>query len=538
MRGKVLLIKKGFGKIIFNKSESPVLTLPMEVEDGDIAEVEFENKNMDKFKKFVAYSKEEYYGSVIGDFRGGGIILVTYPKLLGTVVFKGDFKKNSRVKFKLKKTFKGMEAIDVEFTKEFYKCFLPSFGKIEKRVLIPKSGVIEEVVRSDKFIVEGEIKSVGSRGFGFIRSEVGDVFFFVSNFERIFNRPPNKNEKVIFKYKNTPKGKTAFYFYRQKPVLPKDKQYFILDGERLPVSLYEKVFKVSPEIGDLVYYVRENGKIKLRKNDKEIEKYIFIKDERGDFAKGKINFINEEKKFGFIKSNAGNVYFTFKQFESFYKRTPKRKEEVKFFYKKSERGGAVSRFLENEFEVSKKAFSNFVDISGNDYYYAYVDNNKVKEIFRYESSDLSLSIACYKNANDKLKKLQAIECILENEFESKNIKRETLIKEELEILDELVEEFINTNKELAFEFELKRQKIEFNPNRLKRFNFEGIEFLKYTKIEEAIDFEEEINFIEPVEIKEYQENEEVYLIEDGINLIFDYEEKEKRWEIFKRRDNE
>ena len=538
MRGKIELIKKGFGKIIFDKKESPVLSLPIEVEDGDIAEVEFENDRMDKIKRFVAYSPDKYYGNVINEFRGGGIILVTYPKLLKTIVFKGNnFKKYSKVRFTLKKSFKGMEAVDVDYTKEFYKCFLPSFGKIEKRILTPKYGVIEEVFNKDRFILEGEIKNIGNRGFGFIRSEIGDIFFFVNNFEKVFNRAPKKNEKVIFRYKNTPKGKTATNFYKSVPVLPKNKQYFILDGKKLSVSLYEKFFQKSPELGDMVYYIEENGSIRLRKNDKVIEKYIFVKDERGDFVKGKVNFINEEKKFGFIKSEIGSVYFTFRQFESFYKKAPKKGDIVKFFYVKSDKGVAVSRFLENEFEVSKKAFSNFVETNSDDYYYAYVNNNKVEEIFRYDKNDLSLSIACYKNTNNKLKKIEAIECILENEFESKNIKKEVLIKEKLKILDELVEEFIEVNKELAFEFELKRQKIEFNPKRLKKFNFEGTNFISFKEVREIENKENSINFIELKEIVEYKDEDKVCLIDENIK-VSEYKEKEQSWKIIERRDYE
>ena len=538
MRGKVELIKKGFGKIVFEDKESPVLNLPMEVEDGDIAEVEFENERMDKIKKFIAYSPVEYFGSVIGDFeREGGIILVTYPKLLGTVVFKkGRFRKQSRVKFRLKKTFKEVEAIDVEFTKEFYKCFFPSFGRMEKRVLVPKSGVVEDVIKSDRFVIEGEIKNVGSRGFGFIRSREGDVFFFVNVFEKAFGRAPKRGEKVIFRYKNTPKGKTAIYFYNQMPTLPKNKQYFILDGKRLPIAFYERFFKSSPEIGDLVYYIEEDGKVKFRKDDKEVEKFIFIKDERGDFAKGKVNFINEEKKYGFIKSNIGNVYFTFKQFENFYKKSPRRGDKVKFFYVKSERGIAVSRLLENEFEVKKENFSNFVKINEDDYYYAYVNGNKVKEVFRYDSSDLSLSIACYKSANDKLKKLEAINCILENEFESKKIKKETLLKEKLQILDEVIDEMFEKSLLLAFEYEIERQKIEFNPERLKKFNFNGIDFIFLNFLKETPINEEKVSFIEMKEIKEYKESEkDLDLFEVRLK---EYKENQKAWEIIKRRNYE
>jgi len=45
MRGKIELIKKGLGRVINEKEESFILSLPMEVEEGDIAEVEFEKDN-------------------------------------------------------------------------------------------------------------------------------------------------------------------------------------------------------------------------------------------------------------------------------------------------------------------------------------------------------------------------------------------------------------------------------------------------------------------------------------------------------------
>jgi len=530
MKGKVSLIKQGLGKIVFDKKESPVLSLPLEVEDGDIADVDFENERMDKIKRFVAFSVDEYYGNVIGDFPHGGIILITYPKLLGTVLFKGnEFKKGSKVKFKLKKTFKGLEAVNIEFSKEFYKCFLPSFGKIEKRVFTPKYGVVEDVIKSDKFIIEGEIKSVGIKGFGFIRSMEGDVFFFVNAFEKIFNRSPKRGEKVIFRYKNTPKGKTAIAFFENKPLLPKSKQYFVLDGKKFSITFYENFFKTYPEIGDMVYYIEEKGRIKFLKDDNCIEKYIFIKDKKGNFVKGRINFVNEERKYGFIQSNIGSVYFTLNQFEKFYKKKPRKGDEVKFFYIKSDRGMSVSKFIENEFDVNKKSFSNFIEIDENDYYYAYINENKIEEIFKYDSSKLSLSISCYKQTNNKLKKLEAINCMLENEYESKKIKKETLLKEKLEILDNLIKENIK-NPLVAFEYEIQRQKIKFEPVRLQKFNIgKAIKFFEIDKIKE-FKTEKKLQIIKFNNIKTYKENEKPINIYSKVNLV-EYEEKESKWKI-------
>jgi len=534
MRGRVSLIKKGFGKIVFDTKESPVLSLPIEADDGDIADVDFVNEKMEKIKRFVAFSPDKYYGNVIGNFANGGIILITYPKLLGTLIFRGnEFKKGSNVKFKLKKTFKGLEAVDIEFSKESYKCFLPSFGKIDKRVLIPKYGVVEDVIESDKSIIEGEIKSIGSKGFGFIRSLEGDIFFFVNAFEKVFSRIPKRGEKVIFKYKNTPKGKTATSFYESRPLLPKNKQFFIIDGKKIAINFYEKFFKTSPEIGDMVYYVEEKGVVKFLKNDNPIEKYVFVRDEKGNFVEGRVNFVNKEKRYGFIHSKRGSVYFTINQFEQFYEKTPQKGDEVKFFFVKSDRGISVSRFIENEFDVSKKNFSNFIEVDENSYYYAYINGNKIKKLFKYDNNELSISISCYKQTNNKIKKLDAINCMLENEYESKKIKKETLLKEKLEILDNIIKENIN-NPLLAFEYEIQRQKIKFESNRLQKFNIgKAIKFLEIGRITE-IKSAEKLQVINYDTIQRYKENEQSLNVYAQINLI-EYKEKRPKWKIKENR---
>jgi len=524
MQGKIELIKKGLGRIVNEREETPILSLPMEVEEGDIAEVEFDR---DKIKRFVAFSPEKYYGVVIGDFQeSGGIILVTYPKLLGTIIFnRGEFRKGAKVEFKLKKTFKGIEAINVEFTKEIYKCFLPSFGRIEKRILKPKYGIVEDVIKVEKNIMEGEVKTYGNKGFGFIRSVRGDIFFLGNLFEKVYNKVPEKGDKVFFKFKNSPKGKIVTNFYTTLPQLPKNKQYFILDGRKLPIFVYEKFFKKSPEIGDTIYYLNDK-RIVFRKDNNEIERYIFIKDEKGNFETGIVNFINEEKKYGFIKNKRGSFYFTFKQFKNFYKRLPKKGDEVKFFYLESERGFSVSRFLEIEFEIRKNQFNNFIEVDENSYYYAYINLNKVEEVFRYNSENLSMSIACYKEANNNLKKLDAINCMIENNFESKKINKDILIKEKLQILDELIK---SLNDEMAFEYEIEYQKIKFEPNRLKKFNFRGINIIENISLKEYKESENRLEFVE-FKLKEYRENERELSFEK-INTIKEYKEKEEPWKI-------
>ena len=403
------------------------------------------------------------------------------------------------------------------------ECVFPSFGKIEKRILKPKYGVVEDVVNKEKNIIEGQVKTYGYKGFGFIRSTEGDIFFMGNLFEGVYKKTPQIGDKVIVKFKNTPKGKMATAFYTNLPQLPKNKQYIILDGKRVPISLYEKFFKKSPEIGDMVYYI-EDKKIIFRKDDSEIEKYIFVKDEKGDFEQGVVNYINEERKYGFIKSRDKNFYFTFRQFQNFYKRLPKKWDRVKFFYIKSERGFSVSRFMEIEFEVNKNQFSNFVEVDENSYYYAYINSNKIEEIFRYDSEDLSLSVACYREGKDNLKRLEAINCMLEHNFESKKIKKEDLIKEKLENLDELIK---SSNLEKAFEYEIEYQKIKFEPERLKRFNFKNIEVFDY-ELKEYKEKEDELEIME-FELREYKENlEQIPFFKAEIK---EYKEKEKSWEI-------
>lgn len=533
MQGKIELIKKGFGKIIMGNKESSIVSLPMEVENEDIAEVEFVDRNLEKFKKFVAYSPKKYYGSVISNFKNGGIILVTYPDLLGTVIFKNiEYQKGSKVEFRLKKTFEGMEAVEINLTKEFYKCFLPSFGKIKKIILKPKYGVVEDVVIKEKNVIEGEIKSFGNKGFGFIRSLEGDIFFYGNVFEKVYNKTPNRGDKVIVKFKNTSRGKIAVSFYNQLPKLSKNKQYFILDGKKLPITEYEKFYKKIPEIGDMVYYIEDKG-ILFRNDDNEIEKYVFVKDEKENYTKGIINFVNENKKYGFIKSKNNSIFFSFYSFEKVYHKNPKKGEEVKFIYTETEKGLSVKRFIENEFEVRKDSFNNFVDIDENSYYYAYINKNKIEEIFKYNKEDLSLSIACYKQSNDDLTKLEAIDCIIKNDFESKNIKKKTLLKEKIEVLDKLINK--NINNPLGFEYEVEYQKLNFNPDRLKKFNFKGIEFISLNAINEYKQNDNKIEFINCPDIKKYKEKENI-IIFDKIkdNDIKKYQEKEKKWEIIQK----
>ena len=55
----------------------------------------------------------------------------------------------------------------------------------------------------------------------------------------------------------------------------------------------------------------------------------------------------------------------------------------------------------------------------NNLYYAYIDNNETKEIYKYDSNILSESISCYKDKNiPKLFKLQAINTLIENGLKS------------------------------------------------------------------------------------------------------------------------
>jgi len=361
MKGVVALIKKGIGKIVLDNKETPILNLPDSFEDGDLVEAEFESGNLEKPKTLVAYSKEKYFGTVIGDFEGRGIILTTYPKLIGTILFKGNFRKKDAVEFRLKKT-KKIQAIDVRPTKELYKCFTPSFGVLEKRVLFPKTGVVEEVATRPKNVIEGKIKSVGKKEYGFIRSKIGDVFFLLSDFEKVYKKLPQKGDEVIFEYFRAEKGFKARKFFESFPELPLGKKFLIIEGKKMPLFVYENFYKKPPQAGDVVNYIENDGEIEFLQNSEPVEKIFFIKDERGDFYKGKIDYIKEDH--GFIASQVGRVSFSVNSFKKFYEKEPKKGKTVFFRYVKGEKGLRVKSFVVTEFEVSKKAFKNFAKKRG------------------------------------------------------------------------------------------------------------------------------------------------------------------------------
>jgi cold shock CspA family protein len=527
MKGTIALIKKGLGKIILDNKETPVLSLPDSFEEGDIVEVDFENNNLEKPIKLIAYSKDKYYGNVIGDFKGGGIILVTYPKLIGTIVFKGNFKKQDKVEFRLKKT-KEIEAIDVKLTKELYKCFLPSFGSLEKRVIFPKNGVVEEVRIEEENVIEGEIKSVGNRGYGFIRSEIGDVFFFISNFERVYGKIPYRGDRVIFKYSRNNRGYIVQRFYTSKPKLPENRRYLVIDNKKIPLFVYQRFYKKLPEIGDVVNYIEENNQIKFLNSDEPIEKIIFIKKEKEPFYKGVISFIKDN--YGFINSNIGKVFFSISNFERFYKRKPKKNETIYFRYIENEKGLSVRQFVTVKFEVNKKAFKNFATINETHTYYAYVNKTKVEEVFRYDPNELSISISCFKNSVDNRARLDAINCLIENEYESKKITKEVLLEEKLELLEKLIKRAKNVYEKLELEAEY--QKIRFSPQRLKTYQLNGINFIKIGIIKDIKFNEDSFEFLLPnkyidlpikeqkIDFIENQELKELSLEENQWKIIF------------------
>lgn len=546
MRGKIHLIKRGVGKIVLeNGKESAILNLPDSFEDEDSVEVEFRDNNInEKPIHLVAYSIF-HYGFVINQFsRNSGIILVTYPSLQGTILYRNQpLEKNQKVKFKIKKTLDGkLEAVNLKSAKrdEFYRCSLPVFGKIEIEKSRVKEGLVSRVVKDRDDFLSGQIKVVkNDKGFGFIKvDENPDVFFAVKKFQEAFGTLPQKGRKVNFLVIKTPRGLSVKKFLKSSEdgSLPEDKQYGVISNQRFSLKDFREFYKREPQAGDIVNYVEKDGKIIFKNSLDEEEVNLIFKQKRGfKVQKGEIKSL--KKGFGFIKTDGKNIFFLIKIFKNFYKREPQIGDIVSFTYEENEKGFSVKRFYQNEFKINKKAFKNFTDVEPNQLYLAYIDGAKAEEIYKYEPDNLSQSIACYKDKNiDAEFRLKAIECIIKNGYSSKNITTLKVLNDQKRVLKDLIErELKNGSRHKALEYEAKLQNIEYEPKRFQIFSnlsnkkaliedLSGVEFKEVSN-------EKPINFIEqkPKDIEPLN-SEKFYNIIEKVE-IKEYKPKTKKWEI-------
>jgi cold shock CspA family protein len=478
MRGIIKLFSKGLGKIIVGNKESAVLTFPETFENKDEVEVSFRDKNMTQISHIVAYSKDIFYGKIIQKFNhNSGIALITYPKLIGTILVNGAYNVGDRLEFKIEKLFNGkINAINIKKVSKdnFFKTESPIFGKIEKEVIYSKEGVITDIIDKVKNVVKGKIKVVKmDRGFGFIAGADGNDYFFMLNFYRQFyNSESLKGQEVIFEAQSNNRGMSVRKFVKTD-TLPENKQFIEINNKiKIPIKEYKNYFNSTPEVGDIISYIEDNN-FKFVNNDTVINKTIFkIYNNSKNIQNGVITYFNNQKKFGFIENkNKERFFFLENIFKDFYKRTPKKGDKVSFISKKSEKGLAIRNFLIASFEVDKSKFKNFVEIDAEKSYYAFIDGSEIKEIYVYESTDLFQSISCFKDNKNIKSKIEAIDCMLKNDYSSKNITKEKLLKDKLKYLENLIKENLDKNNLIeSIKYEAQYQKISYNPQRLSKIS--------------------------------------------------------------------
>jgi cold shock CspA family protein len=530
----VSLLTQGLGKIIIGNQESSILSFPSTFKDGDIVDVKFRNNDINSnIINLIAYSKEYHYGFVINQFSSNkGIILITYPEIEGTVLFKSNLNQGDKVKFKIKKLTNGkIEAIDIKILKdEKFKANIPEFGKIEKKVIVPKEAVVEELVLDKEHSI-GKIKVLKEdRGFGFITNDTGeDIYFKINMFKRVYKRTPKINEQVKFVAQNF-NSKISVKAFMINTSLKESLQYGIVDGKRFTIQEYKKVFNQFPQLGDIVYYTNENSNFKFKETDMPTEKYIFKKDTNlTNVRNGQVSSVKEN--FGFIESGKDSIYFLTMNYKNTYKKEPKIGDNVAFAYKKSDKGFHVTKFSDSYVELNINNFKNFVNIDPTKIYYAYINKGDINEVYEYKSDNLNQSISCYKSTKDNLKKLEAIECIVKNEYSSKKLTKKEIIKDKLRLLDSLVDKNIkNNNYQKALYYESKYQIEKFDPSRLKKLSkiaLDPIKFFEKKKIDyivksqyfdfidiikdlEIIKSNDYINIIEPKKIKKIKQNTPKY----------------------------
>ena len=503
MRGKIYLIKPGVGKIVYENKESEILTFPKSFEDGDTVEFDLANG---RFFNITAYSNDRYFGSVITQFKGGGIILVSYPTQLGTIKTNNFVKKSSKVEFKIKKHIDGnIEAIDVFFAKkdELFKTNIPKFGKLKQKIYDTQEGIVSEIVTAQapkKEVFRGIVTAIREdRGFGFITTANGqDVFFMINWFVKFYNKQPSKGDRVEFFTRTSPKGISVDRFYKETK-LPVNEQYAIVEQNKTLLKDLKKVYAKEVEVGDIVYFAKKGDEIILKNNSNTTTKeYLFDVKIKTRYQKGIVTNVVKDRGFGFIKLVNENIdiFFFNSNYKQTYKKEPQKGDKVYLTYQETEKGfKAENFFIPYNNSVDPYEFKNFYKPENNGLYFGYI-GDKQKEIYRYDENDLNQSIACYKDKNTSLEfKVLAIECMLKNEYESKKITKEKLFEDKEKFLQQLVEKYIGQDKEKAFIYEVKLQKSKLQKQRLRYFQDNSFIDINIPKEIELIKKEENIKLL-------------------------------------------
>ncbi|MEA3315161.1 MAG: hypothetical protein U9Q30_04840 [Campylobacterota bacterium] len=525
MRGLVYITNKKInsGKVLFKNDESGIIDFPSTFENNDIVEVEFRDNDINqRVTKMVAVSPI-YHGFIMQKFSNTkGIVLATYPKIEGLVSFKNtDIKDKAKVSFRIKKTLDGKtEAISIkEVNKEdFYKCNTPIFGKLQTKTTTTKESFVIDVITTtkQKNMLSGKIKFI-KQHFGFISGDDGEDYFFNTNsYEKFYNDSAKKNNKVNFISMKSSKGLQVKSFCNKEQNLVEDKQYIIINNQKIKINNYIKVYNQKPQLGDIVYYFENNGSIELKNEEQTINKIVLTQNQKQNQENIKTSKIKVVKdKFGFI-SGKPDIFFTMNSYKKIYNKEAKQGDIVSFISMKSEKGVSVKNFIQDEaIDVNKQSFKNFVEIENNCLYYSYIQNNSAKEVYKYNSDELSESISCYNDKKiEKRFKLLAIDCLIENNYTNKKISLEKLITEKNGIINSFIENSINDNDyESALEYEMKLQELNYKPNRVSRLTNiapNKIEFLN-----------------DDINLRDINNNEKLNIMLDDIESIGFLETKEE-----------
>lgn len=540
MIGKIFIINKktNTGKVLFeNGKESNIINFPTTFENDDKIEITFKNDNIEeKPLKMMAYS-ENNYGFVMKKFNpNNGNILVTYPKITGLIYFNNPNitdKDNPKVIFDIKKSIDGkLEAVNIKNANkaDFYKCKVPIYGKIIKTTTEVKESYISDVIEKTETenIVKGKVKVVKEdRGFGFIErfDNFPDVYFNLRAFVKFYNKSPEKGDIINCRINTSERGSSVTSFCNPEQYLPKEKQYGIIDNKKFLILNYEKKFNKKPQIGDIVYYIIENEEITFQQTAQTIEILEFKQHSEKNikYKQGRISFLKDNGKgdFGFINSSNKSVYFRIDTFKKTYNQDPKKNDLVFFEEIEKSEKFSVKSFVKtnNKILALPSTYKNFIYPDENSLYYAYIDNNETKEIYKYNPKILSESISCYKDKNiPKIFKLQAINTLIENNYNDKKISVSILEKERLNLINILIDK--NIEKQNSFEaikYEHLLQNISYNPIRLSRLS-------KVLTKEYSIEFSNNINFVE----NEYKETLSIDLNTYKIEPLLS---KDDKWEI-------
>jgi len=525
MQGRVYITnrKTDLGKIIFSDGlESSVIKLPVSFESGDLANVKFQDNDPEKpIIHLEALDDKWNYGFIIVPHydKPFGNILPTYPRLRDLLFFRKsdvnfELKKNfqgTRVRFKIKKEMDGkMQAVDISIVRKenYYRCKTPSFGqlKLKKEKII--TGFIKNIVKtkSSKKVISGKIIKIktinknqeNEHTFGFIKRDDGkkDVFFNGKLFTKFYNKNPIENEIVNFTVFKNSRGVSVRQFCRQKKIeyLPEIQQYGFISSEsgkkdfRFQLTDYLKCYNKEPEEGDIVYYRSDGNQCYFMENDSETVNRYFLdgrknkKHDSSNIITGEIINYDHEGRFGFISSEGEreNIFFHIRTYNKLYEdRIPAVGESVNFVIDANYHKTRVGKFyinnsLHRQMVCPENTFKNFVHHDEQSLYYSYSsDGLNSIETYRFNPQSLAESISCYKDKNiQQIFRLEAIESLIGFNYSDKNnkINPEKLCNERNNILYKLINDNLDMdNHQTALEYEIRLQKIKYEPRRLSKY---------------------------------------------------------------------